>query len=60
MTRLILFFLLSFHVVLVQYPSGFQEESFGSWILPMAVVFDHTNKMDVIERDGRLFSFSNN
>lgn len=60
MTKITLFFLLSFHVVLGQYPSGFQEESFGSWTLPMAVVFDHTNKMYVIERDGRVFSFSNN
>jgi glucose/arabinose dehydrogenase len=48
------------HFICGQYPSGFQEESFGSWTLPMNVVFDHTNRMYVSERDGRFYLYANN
>jgi glucose/arabinose dehydrogenase len=48
------------HFVFGQYPSGFQEESFGSWNLPMNVIFDHANRMYVTERDGRFYLYNNN
>jgi glucose/arabinose dehydrogenase len=48
------------HFAVGQYPPGFQEESFGSWNLPMNVVFDHGNRMYVSERDGRFYLFQNN
>jgi glucose/arabinose dehydrogenase len=48
------------HFVFGQYPSGFQEESFGSWNLPMNVTFDNANRMYVTERDGRFYLYNNN
>lgn len=60
MYKIITFFLLFLHYSYGQYPPGFLEESLGSWDLPMGVGFDHSNKMYVWERDGRVYSFSNN
>lgn len=60
MYKIITLFLVAIQFSFAQYPAGFQEESFGTWTLPMNVSFDHNNKMYVSERDGRLYSFANN
>ena len=60
MYKIITFFLLFLQYSYGQYPPGFLEESFGFWDFPMGVAFDHSNKMYVWERDGRVYSFANN
>ena len=59
MNKLLVLLLFTFNISYSQYPPGFQEESFGSWDLPMGITFDHDNKMYVWERDGRVYSYLN-
>ena len=59
MNKLLVLLLFTFNISYSQYPDGFQEESFGSWDLPMGITFDYNNKMYVWERDGRVYSFLN-
>lgn len=59
MNKLLVLLLFTFNISYSQYPAGFQEESFGSWDLPMGITFDYNNKMYVWERDGRVYSFLN-
>jgi glucose/arabinose dehydrogenase len=52
-------FSLSFLTSFGQYPTGFYEESHGTWDFPTAVSFDNSNKMYVSERAGKVYSYSN-